>query len=380
MFIMDFDCYNFTQIEWNHKLLQFPRRWFIFINNILTFTKNLPIWINSRVYLLQKQPPHILTSPYIVLNTTYYQYNKISEWMKDSYMLPMADILDYEHRSNQHGLTINSTGVVVYPRTTDHLLDWRYLDEDAITKHNYLLLHHLMDILNTRLNISWAPSWGTKPPNSTYTYMMGDLEKSISDIAGTIGFMTNDRFVFADYVANPIPTLGKFILKAPPLSAVNNILTMPFDFNVWVSFAVLTVLIVGLMLVTVKWEWHCFKFNQKSAEHLRPQPLEIIQFQIGVVCQQGIEKEPFSLSGKIITFSALLSSLFFYTSYSSCIVALLQSSSTSITTLDDLLNTNIKLGVHNLPYAKFFFSVRIQCFNNILNMLFTFINILETTW
>ena len=51
-----------------------------------------------------------------------------------------------------------------------------------------------------------------------------------------------------------------------------------------------------------------------------------------------------------------MSAVFIFTSYTASIVALLQSTSKSIQTLFDLLNSNMDLGVEDTPYAHHYFS------------------------
>lgn len=51
-----------------------------------------------------------------------------------------------------------------------------------------------------------------------------------------------------------------------------------------------------------------------------------------------------------------MSAVFMFTSYTASIVALLQSTSKSIRTLSDLLNSNMELGVEDTPYAPHYFS------------------------
>lgn len=79
--------------------------------------------------------------------------------------------------------------------------------------------------------------------------------------------------------------------------------------------------------------------------------------EIGAISQQGTDVEPKSVSGKIATVFAFISLMFLYTSYSANIVALLQSTTDSIRTLDDLLSSRIKLGVEDIVYAHYYFSV-----------------------
>lgn len=55
-----------------------------------------------------------------------------------------------------------------------------------------------------------------------------------------------------------------------------------------------------------------------------------------------------------------VSLIFIYTSYTANIVALLQSTSGSIRTLSDLLNSNLQLGVDDTPYSRHYFSTQTE--------------------
>lgn len=61
-----------------------------------------------------------------------------------------------------------------------------------------------------------------------------------------------------------------------------------------------------------------------------------------------------------ILFMALM---FLFTSFSANIVALLQSSSNSIQTLEDLLNSKLEFGVQNETYNRHYF--RVNKFQNL---------------
>jgi hypothetical protein len=61
--------------------------------------------------------------------------------------------------------------------------------------------------------------------------------------------------------------------------------------------------------------------------------------------------------GRIITIFLFVAVIFLYTSYSACIVVLLQSSTTSIRTLNDLLHSGLTLGAHDIIYNRHYFKV-----------------------
>lgn len=77
----------------------------------------------------------------------------------------------------------------------------------------------------------------------------------------------------------------------------------------------------------------------------------------GAVCQQGATSIPISLPGRIITLFLFVSFMFLYTSYAANIVALLQSSSNNIQTLEDLLKSRLQVGVDDTVFNHFYFPV-----------------------
>lgn len=60
---------------------------------------------------------------------------------------------------------------------------------------------------------------------------------------------------------------------------------------------------------------------------------------------------------RLITFLLFVAVLLLFTCYSASIVVLLQSSSSSIRTLRDVLNSRLDLGAEATPYNKFFLEV-----------------------
>lgn len=81
--------------------------------------------------------------------------------------------------------------------------------------------------------------------------------------------------------------------------------------------------------------------------------LDIATFILGAICQQGTHLRIPTTSGRIVVVTAFLATLFFFTSYSASIVALLQSPSTFIKSLDDLIASPLSVGFHEAGYARF---------------------------
>lgn len=59
----------------------------------------------------------------------------------------------------------------------------------------------------------------------------------------------------------------------------------------------------------------------------------------------------------LLQFALLVGLLFIYTSYTANIVALLQSTTKSIKTLDDLLHSEMSFAVQDTPYNRHFFPI-----------------------
>jgi hypothetical protein len=73
----------------------------------------------------------------------------------------------------------------------------------------------------------------------------------------------------------------------------------------------------------------------------------------------GTTLETENVSGRIIMFVLFTFVIFLYTAYSACIVALLQSSTDSIKTLKNLLDSGLTLGVEDVVYNRHYFPVLI---------------------
>lgn len=105
-------------------------------------------------------------------------------------------------------------------------------------------------------------------------------------------------------------------------------------------------------------------FQEEPYPELRDSISDVAILSLGAVCQQGAAAIPFCVPGRITTIMLFTSLMFLYTSYSANIVALLQSSSNSIQTLEDLLKSRLQIGVDDTVFNRFYFPVRRDfCYN-----------------
>nr|APC94259.1 ionotropic receptor 6 [Pyrrhalta maculicollis] len=189
--------------------------------------------------------------------------------------------------------------------------------------------------------------------NSEWNGMIGCLTRKEADIGGTALFFTMDRVDVIEYVAMVTPTKSKLVFRAPKLSYVTNVFTLPFDRQVWISTVGLVILLGVFIYYILKWEF--YKRKESPSPVMKVDQFEVALISFGAVCQQSANVIPTSVPGRITTIILFISLMFLYTSYSANIVALLQSTSTSIQTLEDLLKSRLKIGVFDTIYNRHFF-------------------------
>lgn len=136
------------------------------------------------------------------------------------------------------------------------------------------------------------------------------------------------------------------VFRQPPLSAVSNIFLLPLSFTVWKC-------ILGLLMVIF-----VITICQFFHPHLRSTItlLDIATFVMGALCQQGTHlSQTFSnTSGRFVILATFLATLALFTSYSASIVALLQSPSAMIKSLEDLIASPLNVYIHDGGYTRFY--------------------------
>lgn len=80
----------------------------------------------------------------------------------------------------------------------------------------------------------------------------------------------------------------------------------------------------------------------------------------GALCQQGSAVTPSSITGRIIMAISFTILMFLYVSYSANIVALLQSPSNQIKTLQDLYESKLDVSMEDNVYNRYYFPVSSQ--------------------
>lgn len=127
---------------------------------------------------------------------------------------------------------------------------------DSIVKANYPLTNHLINFVNSTVEITVEYTWGYRNRTTgQWTGMIGKLVNNVSDLAVASFFFTAERIPFVDYIARPSPTTGAFIFRAPKLSYTNNIFLLPFDNLVWFCLIALVLVTAIFMTAAIYAEW-----------------------------------------------------------------------------------------------------------------------------
>lgn len=232
---------------------------------------------------------------------------------------------------------------------------------DTISKSNFIITNHLIDFLNASIVYSFVPTWGYFMKNiSKWSGMIGDLIENRSDIGATALFFTSDRIKLVEYVSMVTPTRSKFVFRSPKLSFTDDVFVLPFDIFVWYSIICLVIVSSTVLLFTnfldIKSRKHGTGVNSKILFW------EMLSLTLGAACQQGTSVNIKNVAGKIMTFIIFLALMFLYVSYSAAIVALLQSPSNRINTLEDLLSSRLKMGADDTVFNHYYFSVSRKTF------------------
>lgn len=134
------------------------------------------------------------------------------------------------------------------------------------------------------------------------------------------------------------------IYRQPPLSSVSNIFILPLDIRVWHCCFLILFVIFIIMLCQLS---HPLLKRKLSV-------FDVATFVWGAICQQGTHLNIPTISGRLVVLTTFLAALALFTSYSASIVALLQSPSNFIKTVDDLIASPLKVGAHDAGYNRFY--------------------------
>ncbi|XP_033608442.1 ionotropic receptor 75a [Cryptotermes secundus] len=266
----------------------------------------------------------------------------IGDWRPQLGVRLTSSTITFTRRTNLQKSTLKAVMVVTNNDSLLHLSDTEDRHIDTASKMNYRLFCHVADIVNASVEMAVVNSWGY----DAWSGMLGYLHRGDADIGASPMFVIEERLSMVTYIAGTTRSRAEFLFRRPPLSFVDNIFTLPFSRSVWLASAGL-IAVMGILLHEA--------LNQEGSVGGQVTWSDVALLTVGAVCQQGTAVEAKGAPGRIITIFLFVAVIFLYTSYSACIVVLLQSSTTSIRTLNDLLHSGLTLGAHDIIYNRHYF-------------------------
>lgn len=179
--------------------------------------------------------------------------------------------------------------------------------------------------------------------NGTFDGAMGLFQKKKIQALNHGTIMRIDRLAYIEFTAEIFVMTTPFIFRQPPLSAVVNIFVLPLSPSVWYCLIVTLAVIAAVMCTQL--------FHPMLGHPLKP--FDIITFVWGAICQQASPLVIPTTSGRFIVLTTFLAMLALFTSYSASIVALLQSPSHSITSIEDLVRSPLRMGLQEAGYNRY---------------------------
>ncbi|XP_060852766.1 glutamate receptor ionotropic, kainate glr-3-like [Rhopalosiphum padi] len=285
-----------------------------------------------------------------------FKVGKMERIQVNRYGMVTTDKLNFEKnhsisfRSNLRGITLKATTVISEPNKFKGFYPFADTDLDTFAQMHYDLNMILQDQLNFKIDLGIVDSFGWNLGNGSFSGLTGQLQREEIDFGGIGSFIRKDRMTAIDYTVGTFYRQPAALFKQPPLSSVHNICILPFKFEVWMvtlfTFIGFTILIAFLSRTT-----RAFKKDEKETLNV----LDSVTIVHGAICQQGYTMNLNAGSIRVAIFVLFLTAVFLFTSYSASIVALLQSPSNSIKTINDLVESSMTFSAQITPYSRVYF-------------------------
>ncbi|XP_050421371.1 uncharacterized protein LOC126833853 [Adelges cooleyi] len=253
-------------------------------------------------------------------------------------------------RMNFRGNVLKATTVIVEPDKFTGFHPFAYTNLDVFAHMHNDLNAVLQDQLNFKMELTITNDYGWDLGNGSFSGMTGNLQREECDFGGIGSFIRSDRMTVVDYTVGTFYRQPAALYKQPSLSSVYNICVLPFNFEVWlVTFFTF----LGFTIVIL-----CLNRTSKIVRHDEIESITILDSVTlvhGAICQQGYSVNLTTASSRIAVFVLFTTAVFLYTSYSASIVALLQTPSNSIKTVEDIIQSPMTFSAQISPYSEVYF-------------------------
>ncbi|XP_050303743.1 ionotropic receptor 93a-like [Anthonomus grandis grandis] len=355
---IDISCLNshdiMNKIRQDFTLFTPTQHWMLLnVNNTLIEAFHFPI--NSNIFFAEDNFNSFkIKAVYQPSKKSSIIQTTIGKWSKIRGYRELYNILKEKSIRNLMREKVKISYVVKDINTVAHLDDFQYeILTDTMTKLNYALFQHLMNIINATKSEEFRGDFKKLENNIG---MIDDLKSGEFDIGGTPIELYSKNIDEFSVLAKTAVVERKFIFRTTPHSYISNVFTLPFDSYVWYCCFGLIAIIFCVTYIVVYWEWKDPVFKKYITPRLclRPHPVDIFLMTVGSAAQQGFETEPRSNSGRVAFIFTLISLMFLYTSFSASIVALLQSTTESLNSLDTLFESRMPIGFKDNISMEYF--------------------------
>ncbi|XP_045477706.1 ionotropic receptor 75a-like isoform X2 [Harmonia axyridis] len=248
----------------------------------------------------------------------------------------------YWRRKNMTGLTFKSA--IVTPKPEEdldaYLANEKNREINSMHRFQSVTIRHCKDFYNFSLNMQRTNSWGYKQANGKFDGLVSLLENNIIDFGSSPLLFKEDRLPFVDYSYGNWKLRSAFIFKKPKKVADSyTIFLRPLDIKVWI----LILIFMGIILINLR-----ISFGMGSVLFSHDPRVEsswsiLVLFIIGAFCQQA----------SIVSYIIL-------------------DPPSSITNLQDLLDSNLEAGVEDILIDRNYFvqtkdPVAIELYNKKVN-------------
>ncbi|KAI8422111.1 hypothetical protein MSG28_006034 [Choristoneura fumiferana] len=298
-------------------------------------------------------------------------------------------------RKDLHNVYLKASTIISQPQHFKGWADLTVRHIDTFPKLTYPLMMLLAEDLHFRYNLKQVDLYGDER-NGSFDGLAGQLQRREIELGVTSMFMRKDRSRVLHFCSETVELRGAFIFRQPSKSSVSNVFLLPFSRGVWAGTAAVLAAAAALLAALARRP----RLRARDPVLARLSLGETVIFAVGTVCQQGainfliisrlILRErlcselgqnrhtlfgpnddeavkcyykirgfhlvPALASARVVMFCMLLTSLFAFTAYSAKIVAILQTPSDAIRTIDDLASSPMTLGIQETTYKKVYFA------------------------
>ncbi|XP_063388458.1 glutamate receptor 3-like [Cydia fagiglandana] len=251
-------------------------------------------------------------------------------------------------RRDLRGADVVVPTVLLHNRTLEDLPDYLHRERDTMTKLVYYMCTHLVEWVNGTKVLNRTTSWGYLQPDGQWDGIVREMQDGRADLAGSCMIAQKERVKYVNYFLAPSKIEAMFVFKKPALASVTNIYVLPFDVGVWISTVLLIIISSFTLFLSSFGEDRMKNYNSKS---WLQKTSDGFFDTLCLVFQQGTAADPLSIASRQILLLGLMAFMFLYTAYSANVVALLQSPTNDINSVETLLTSPVACGSQDVVYA-----------------------------